>query len=537
MLTLLARRNLLDRPWRTALLCLGYGFGVAVMVVLLSIGEAMLAQAGDEKLVGGGDVTVLPEGLDVEVLKTGGLGGLYFSIQNARFVQQQLLASPRLAGDVRAVAPQIDGKLLYLTLPNGTEVPVRAMGEVPSATAAVGAAPALAAGTWRDDAGDRRWTSPSPYELRHDIDHFHLPPAGLANRASWAEWHYFNVLSPDGQRWAFITLMVAGDVGKRDSAGPDGAPVPRWGGQVLVTTHAQGAAGQGAAGQDAAGQGASRRYAVRVAPDRVRFSTHDADLRVGGASVTVLPDGRYRVVAEAKAEDGMGGRTTVDLVVTPAPRAYFPGATLESGDFASGYAVAGLRADAQGSVCAPGWGRDGGCEHFAGAQAYHDHNWGTWQGVTWEWGAGRAGAYTLLYGRVAPPGAPSSASPPDSLGTAAPLFLYLVDSLGFRALLRPTQVRYEDARTVTVGGRTVRVPARGVMEDVRGVDTLRVELLVEDAVATDTRLGFVERGETEYARQLARPYFVQMKGRLRISGRAGGAPVAGEGAGFFETYR
>ena len=529
MLGLLARRNLLDRPWRTALLCLGYGFGVAVMVVLLSIGEAMLAQAGDEKLVGGGDVTVLPEGLDVEVLKTGGLGGLYFSIQNARFVQQQLLAAPRLAGDVRAVAPQIEGALLYATLPArggapAREVPVRAAGEVPSATAAVGAAPTLGAGRWADDAGDRRWTAPTPFELRHGIDHFHLPPPDLAARPSWAEWHYFNVLSPDGRRWAFVTLMVAGDVGRPDSVGAGGAAVPRWGGQVLVTTHAQGEGGRA---------GAVRRFAARVAPGAVRFSTRDADLRVGGASVTVLPDGRYRVVAAAAAEDGLGGQATVDLVVSPAERAYFPGATLASGaDVASGYAVAGLRADADGRVCAPGWGRDAGCERYAGAQAYHDHNWGTWRGVTWEWGAGRAGAYTLLYGRVQPAdtlGAPAGAAPP--------VFLYLVDSLGFRALFRPRVIRYDDARTVVVGGRPVRVPARAVMEDARGGDTIRVELEVEDAAATDTRLGFVERGEAAAARRLARPYFVQMKGRLRVSGRAGGAPLRGEGAGFFETYR
>jgi hypothetical protein len=74
-------------------------------------------------------------------------------------------------------------------------------------------------------------------------------------------------------------------------------------------------------------------------------------------------------------------------------------------------------------------------------------------------------------------------------------------------------VRYVDARTVTVGGRTLRVPATGVMEDVRGADTLRVELTIDDATATDTRLGLVERGEVAYARGLARPYFVQMKGR------------------------
>ncbi len=523
MLALLARRHLLDRPWRTALLCLGYGFGVAVMVVLLSIGEAMLAQAGDEKLVGGGDVTVLPEGLDVEVLKTGGLGGLYFSIQNARFVQQQILASPRLAGDVRAVAPQIEGKLLYMTLPArggapGREVPVRAAGEVPSATAAVGAAPTLGGGAWADDAGDRRWMRPAAAELRHDIDHFHLPPAGIADRASWAEWHYFNVLSPDGRRWAFVALMVTGDVGRADSAGR-----PLWGGQVSVTTHVQGEGGRA---------GPVRRFAARVPPAGVRFSTRDADLRVGDASVTVLPDGRYRVVAAGAAEDGGGGRATVDLVVAPAPRAYFPGATLQEGATPSGYAVAALRADATGSVCAPGWGRDAGCERYGGAagaaQAYHDHNWGTWRGVTWDWGAGRAGAYTLLYGRV---------QPPDSASGDAPLFLYLVDSLGFRALFRPRLVRYDDARTAVVGGRPVRVPARGVMEDARGGDTLRVELEVEDAAVTDMRAGLVERGEAGGAPRLARPYFVQMKGRMRVSGRVGGAPVAGAGAGFFETYR
>ncbi len=80
--------------------------GVSVMIVLLSIGEAMVTQAKDERLVGGGDVTVLPEGIDIEVMKTGGLGGLYFSIANARWLYLQLLAAPRLRRhSVRAVAP------------------------------------------------------------------------------------------------------------------------------------------------------------------------------------------------------------------------------------------------------------------------------------------------------------------------------------------------------------------------------------------------------------------------------------------------
>ena len=63
MIRLLAFRNIIYRPWRSVLLFFGYGVGVAVMIVLLSVGEALLTQAKDEKLVGGGAITVLPRGL------------------------------------------------------------------------------------------------------------------------------------------------------------------------------------------------------------------------------------------------------------------------------------------------------------------------------------------------------------------------------------------------------------------------------------------------------------------------------------------
>ena len=75
------------------------------------------------------------------------------------------------------------------------------------------------------------------------------------------------------------------------------------------------------------------------------------------------------------------------------------------------------------------------------------------------------------------------------------------------------------------------------MVDVRGDDTLAVALTVDDAAATDTRTPGVERGEGLSSRSLARPYFIQMKGRMRVSGRVSGRAIVGEGAGFFETYR
>src|SRR5262249_4167950 len=154
--------------------------------------------------------TVLPQGIDVEVLKTGGPGGMFFSIDHARFVYRQILAAPRLAGSIAAVAPQIEGKLLYARTLTGVETPVLASAELPSRTAAAGGMPPLAPGAWTDDGPDVTWRDPQPAELRHAIDHFHLPPGAARGDSTWAEWHYFNVLSADRRSWAFITLMIRG---------------------------------------------------------------------------------------------------------------------------------------------------------------------------------------------------------------------------------------------------------------------------------------------------------------------------------------
>jgi hypothetical protein len=494
MIGLLAFRHLMHRPLRSALLLIGYGLGVGVMIVLLAIGEALLLQARDEKLVGGGEVTVLPEGIDLEVMKTGGVGGLFFSIDHARFVYRQLLAAPRLASVVSSAAPQIEGKLLYLRA-NGREYPVRAAGEIPALSASVGGTPALVAGAWRDDDGDRRWTVPSVNELYADIDRFHLPPPEVADRKSWGEWHYFNVLSPDLRRWWFISFIVGGDV-----TGDE------WGGLVSMTRREQGAA--------------TTRFTRTHDASRVRFSLSGPNLTMGESRVELLDGGRYRVVA--RATDSRGVEATVDLIVVPARGAYFPGATLATGEFTSGYTVPGLRASATGRVCVAT-----ACETLSDVQAYHDHNWGVWRGVTWEWGAARAGPLTFLYGRV---------HSPDTLASRPPLFLYVVDSLGFAGVYRPARIEYDDARSIVVNGRRIAVPARATMADVRGDDTVIVELTIDDAIGSDTRLPIDERGDPQGA-ALPTPYFIQMKGRARLHGVIGGRRVDESGVGFFETYR
>ncbi len=487
MISLIAFRNIVYRPWRSALLFFGYGVGVAVMIALLSVGEALLTQARDEKLVGGGEITVLPQGLDVEVMKTGGIGGLFFSIDQARFIYDQLLASSRLEKSVSAVAPQIDGRLLYIRTSRGKEYAVKASGEIPSRTRLVKGLASMKSGEWSDDDGDRRWMRPTLVELRHDIDHFHLPPDTVADRSSWAEWHYFNVISADRKRWAFISFIVAGDVRSK-----------KWGGSMTITLREE--------------NNRSRKFERIVPRSDIQFSTSSANLRLGASNVTVMPNGDYRLIATASGGDGP---IAIDLMVHPAARAYFPGASMGTDDFVSGYTVPGLRASATGSICVAS-----ACERYENAQAYHDHNWGVWRGVTWDWGASRAGPYTILYGRVIAPDAKRE----------QPLFVYVVDSLGFRAVMRPARIAYDDGRVATVDGREIRVPSKAVFADVRGADTLRVELDIEDAIASDTRqsLQHVSFGG---------PYFIQMKGTASISGRLGGERITGTGTGFFETYR
>ena len=487
MISLIAFRNIIYRPWRSLLLFFGYGIGVAVMITLLSVGEALLTQAKDEKLVGGGAITVLPQGLDVEVMKTGGIGGLFFSIDQARFIYDQLLGSPRLSKSIKAVAPQIDGRLLYLRTASGDEHPVRAAGEIPSRTLAVRGSLMVKAGEWRDDDGDRRWARPTITELRHDIDHFHLPPDSASNRDTWAEWHYFNVLSSDKKRWAFISFIIGVDVTS-----------DKWGGSIAITLREE--------------EKSSRRYEALVPRQQVEFSTSEANLRIGESTVTVLTNGDYRVIAYAKGNDGP---LKVDLIVHPASRAYFPGASLGTEGFISGYTVPALRASATGSICV-----ESRCEQYQDAQAYHDHNWGVWRGVTWDWGASRAGAYTILYGRV---------KAPDSR-REQPLFVYLIDSLGFKAVLRPASISYVDGRMTRVGSKEIKVPSQATFIDVRGNDSLRVDLSIEDAIATETR-------QSNGLPSFGGPYFIQMKGTATLSGKIAGEKISGSGTGFFETYR
>ena len=470
MIVRLALAELRHRPGRALFLLGGYALGVAVMVVLLAVGEAMLEQARDRALVGGGDLVVVPSGVSPEMLKAGGVTSMFLGIDHARFLQRNVLESPRAREDLGVVAasPVLDGKQLQL-FADTQRFTVIATGEIPSRARAAGAAPDLLSGRWDDSEADRRWAAPSQDELLREADGFHLPTGEAARDSTWAEWHYFNVvLSPD--RWVYATLMVGGRVRQPG----------QWGGRILLTVREP--------------DGTHRSLTRDLGGDEVRFDTASPDLRFGERAWVRLEGGAYRVRADA-------GGASVDLRVTPAPRRYFPPTDLGGTALVSGYVTPALYAVAEGTVCLPR------CQPVRGAQAYHDHNWGVWRNVSWEWGSASDESLSLLYGVVRG----------DSTATEG-LFAYLVDGRGVRGVFRPGPIAVTLTQESRIGGRTLRVPKQFRFEDrQRG---LRVTVEVEAVHLTD----------------MSRPqrrFFVQMRGVATVEERG---RTVGRLRGFFETY-
>jgi hypothetical protein len=480
VIAILALRHLLVRKLRTLFLLLGFSLGVGVMIVLLSVGEAMLEQSRDATLIGGGELTILPVGIDIEAMRTGGISAMFFGIDRSRFLVRQVLGGSRHRDMIRAVSPEIEGKLLYLHR-GAVTVPVRAGGEIPSRAAAVGAKLDLLAGTWKDSPSDSRYIAPTAQQLYDELDHLHIRRVA---DSTWAEWHYFNlVAAPD--EWWYITYLVGGQI-------PNG----RWGGQLLITHRRK--------------DGAYRRFSSQLPARKIAFDTLHADLELGRNFVRQR-DGTYRIHARSGTAKTP---VSIDLEITPAPERYFPPLELEEDALTSGYVVPGLVANASGRVC------DGSrCESLRGVPAYHDHNWGVWRDVTWEWGNARGSRLSILYGGVYGPEYSAGGGAPER----SPFFLAVLDSAGVNQVLRFSAIRYTGSRSAS-GAKGAVAPRKFELEATRETDTLRLQVQVGDALATPMNRGSSPR------------LFLQVRGHFTLSGRLLGQSVADTGAGFFETY-
>lgn len=460
MIHRLAFRSLTAHPVRSAILALGFGAGVAVMAILLGVADVVLRQAQSPALVGGGDVVVR---LGRQVPAAAVLSGA--------------LRAEALAGRVAHAAPFATGRL-FLVRRDGSSVRVDARGGLPSAERALGdgeTSDAIEAGTWRDTPEDAAWLQTLPEAALRQIDRFHPIPDAPEWADSWAEWLYFNGRGADAR--FYLTFLV----GPRLDDGRRAAGV-----RLQLER-----------------SGRTESYSTSTTIDEAAVQ-RAPDLTIGASSVRL--DGlRYHVTLDLVGPRGR--RLTGTLALDASPSRLVPPIEIAGAKgWMTGYVVPVLTGPLAGTLHV-----DGDSLSLDG-RGYHDHNWGFWRGVSWQWGQAQHDDVSVLYGRVfPPPDAVDAERMPGFVGLLGP-----EGPLGYATNVRIAETDGPDGRPARVD-----VTARGPSMDVR------VRFDVTSAVTTRMAQGPRANGLD----------FLQMQGRYTVQGRAAGRTLDYTAAGAAETFR
>ena len=349
MMLRVAWRSLMTRPIRAAVLAAGFGFGIAVMVTLLGVGQVILEQAHAPALQGGGDLVV---------------SGSFGPVSSARFVISTVQHAPEIASRISAISATRRARL-YLITPKKA-IQIAATGGVPSLERSLRDREVSALSVWTDAPGDERWVVPESGDVLRAIDRFHPIPESRTSSSSWAEWLYFNGRTRDGRVRVYLTFLVGP---------PADTPGMRQAGVRLQLER----------------DGHSTSYSTRSVVDEASVLAHAPDLDIGGNRVR-LEGSTYRMVL---ALPGLEGEITLD----PAAQRSMPPATIRgAGGWVSGYVVPALSGTMRGALRI-----NGDRLTFDDAAGYHDHNWGFWEGVRWQWGQVAHDDVSIVYGRVFPP--------------------------------------------------------------------------------------------------------------------------------------
>jgi hypothetical protein len=458
MIGRLAFRSLTAHPIRSAVLGAGFGAGVAVMAILLGVAEIVLDQATSPSLIGGGDVLVR---------------------MSPQVPARLVLAGPLQSGALRdrvAVAAPWHSEELYLVRENGSRVEVDARGGIPSLERALADVETSDVNEWRDTAADTAWTRSSAEDALRQLDQFHAVPDAPMWADSWAEWLYFNGRTGDAR--FYLTFLV----------GPRRADGRRAAG-VRLQLDRNGTVEPFSAGTTLSDADVMRAPDLTIGSNRVRLSgmkyTIDLDLR----------DAAGRQVRGQLEIEGSAGRLIPPLEITGA------------NGWRSGYVVPVMSGSLNGELQL-----DGRPIAFHGGAGYHDHNWGFWEGVSWQWGQVQQGELSFLYGRVFPP--PEAAD-----ATRVPGFVGALGPDG--PIGYATNVVIREENDASGQPRVITITGRGSDLD------LRLRFDVASMVTTPMNEGPLANGIN----------FLQMRGNYAVTGNAGSRRFNFTAPGSAETFR
>jgi len=142
--------------------------------------------------------------------------------------------------------------------------------------------------------------------------------------------------------------------------------------------------------------GQSSNYTARGEVDETSL-TDAPDLEIAGNHV-LLRDLRYHITLALQAEKGPQQLVgAIDLDAAPG-RSLPPFTIRGANGWVTGYVVPALAGTLSGALR---FGTD--TVRLDGAAGYHDHNWGFWAGVSWQWGQVAHDDVSIVYGRVFPP--------------------------------------------------------------------------------------------------------------------------------------
>jgi hypothetical protein len=417
---LLLKRTFAAKPKRTLLFLLGYALATAVMVTLLAVGEAVLRQARDKDLLGGGDLILVPQGIDLESMKVGGISALYYSIPQARFLVRQVLNSSRFQQEIAAVSPYIVSKLAYIRHAGTNNPPFHAFAE--------GSLPDQEKRMkniqlpWTNNPEDHSWLRPSSEDFYHQIDHFHLPSVESPEMQRWAEWHYFNFESDSF--YGYLSIMAAGNILAND-------------GEWIVSLQLY--------------DGSHHRYSTTIPATLDSLPLKKVDYNPGSNRIQFKKD-HYEIELNFQDQSVVTGK----LLYFPTQGLYFPPTILaKRTDFESGYVIPAIRGEYQGSIQIGTKKYD-----FNGIDGYHDHNWGIWRRIEWNWGHAFSDEYAIFFGEIY------------LSGVSKGLFAGVYDRQGFVTLFRPESIEFSDYKDSPEG---LSIPQAMKMEAKKQYTSLQLE--------------------------------------------------------------